>query len=86
MAQSDLRKPRIRRISGEDLSRKSGEKRALGPKGLSQLRGLPEPIDVALMLIPAPAIPDVLAEGAANGLKCGLIFAARFGEMETPRG
>ncbi len=41
---------------------------------------LPEPVDLALAIIPAPAIPETLAEGAAHGLKCALIYAARFGE------
>jgi acetyltransferase len=47
---------------------------------------LPEPIDVSLTLIPAPAIPDVLAEGVAHGLKSALIYAARFGESGDAEG
>ncbi len=41
---------------------------------------IPEPVDLALVVIPAPHSPGVLAEGAAHGLKCALIYAARFGE------
>ena len=41
---------------------------------------LPEPIDLALTIIPAPFVPEALADGAAHGLKCALIYAARFGE------
>ena len=41
---------------------------------------LPERVDLALTIIPAPAIPDALAEAAEHGLKCALIYAARFGE------
>ena len=41
---------------------------------------IPEPVDLALTIIPSPAIPDTLAEGAAHGLKCALIYAAQFGE------
>jgi acetyltransferase len=41
---------------------------------------IPEPVDLALTIIPSPAIPDTLAEAAANGLKCALIYAAQFGE------
>ena len=63
-----------------------GRKELWGRKVYPNFAALPEPIDVALMLIPAPAIPDVLAEGAANGLKCGLIFAARFGEDGNAEG
>ncbi len=57
-----------------------------GRKVYPNFASIPEPVDVALMLIPALAIPDVLAEGAAHGLKCGLIFAARFGEDGNPEG
>ena len=41
---------------------------------------LPEPVDLALTLIPAEAVVDSLAEGSASGLKAALVFAARFGE------
>lgn len=41
---------------------------------------LPEPVDLALTIIPAERVVDALAEGHANGLKAALVFAARFGE------
>ena len=41
---------------------------------------LPEPVDLALTLIPAESVADTLADGLANGLKAALVFAARFGE------
>ncbi|HEY2137625.1 MAG TPA: CoA-binding protein, partial [Xanthobacteraceae bacterium] len=41
---------------------------------------IPEPVDLALTIIPSPQIPDTLAEAAAHGLKCALIYAAQFGE------
>ena len=41
---------------------------------------LPEPVDLALTLIPAEAVAETLADGLANGLKAALVFAARFGE------
>jgi acyl-CoA synthetase (NDP forming) len=47
---------------------------------------IPEPVDLALTIIPSAAIPDTLAEGAANGLKCALIYAAQFGEGGDPEG
>ncbi|HUK58844.1 MAG TPA: acetate--CoA ligase family protein [Stellaceae bacterium] len=47
---------------------------------------LPERIDLALTIIPAPAIPATLAEAAEHGLKCALIYAARFGEGGDPEG
>jgi acetyltransferase len=57
-----------------------------GMKVYPNFASLPEPIDVSLTLIPAPAIPDVLAEGVAHGLKSALIYAARFGESGDAEG
>lgn len=51
-----------------------------GHKVYPDFGALPEPVDLALTIIPAEAIPDVLAEGAAHGLKAALVYAARFGE------
>lgn len=47
---------------------------------------LPGPVDLALAIVPAEAIPEVLAEGVENGLKAALIYAARFGEGGDPVG
>src|SRR6478735_1938071 len=41
---------------------------------------IPEPVDLALTIIPSPAISDTLREAAEHGLKCALIYAAQFGE------
>src|SRR6187399_1267880 len=40
----------------------------------------PEPVDLALTIIPTVAIVDTLTEAASSGLKCALIYAAQFGE------
>lgn len=47
---------------------------------------LPEPVDLALSIVPARAQPDILEDGARNGLKCALIYAARFGEGDDEEG
>ena len=41
---------------------------------------IPEPVDLALTIIPSASIPETLTEAAAHGLKCALIYAAQFGE------
>jgi acetyltransferase len=51
-----------------------------GRKVYPNFASIPEPIDLALTIIPSPSIPDTLAEAAAHGLKCALIYAAQFGE------
>lgn len=44
------------------------------------LASLPEPADLALMIIPAPAIEGALRQGVANGLKAAVVYAAGFGD------
>ncbi|HEY3149923.1 MAG TPA: CoA-binding protein, partial [Dongiaceae bacterium] len=51
-----------------------------GRKVYANFAAIPEPVDLALTIIPSVAIPDTLAEAAAHGLKCALIYAAQFGE------
>ena len=41
---------------------------------------VPEPVDLALSIIPAEFVVETLTEGVAHGLKAALVFAARFGE------
>jgi acyl-CoA synthetase (NDP forming) len=47
---------------------------------------LPEPVDLALTIIPTVRVVETLAEAAANGLKCALIYAAQFGEGGNAEG
>lgn len=51
-----------------------------GQKVYPNFASLPQPVDLALTIVPAQFIPDMLAEGAENGLKAALVYAARFGE------
>lgn len=44
------------------------------------LASLPESPDLALMIIPAPAIEGALRQGVANGLKAAVVYAAGFGD------
>ncbi len=44
------------------------------------LASLPEPADLALLIIPAPAIEGALRQGVANGLKAAVVYAAGFGD------
>lgn len=51
-----------------------------GQKVYPDFASLPKPVDLALTIVPAEYIPDVLAEGVESGLKAALVYAARFGE------
>lgn len=51
-----------------------------GQKVYPDFASLPEQIDLAIVIIPAEAIPEVMSEAADAGLRNALIFASRFGE------
>ena len=62
-------------------------KRAVGPAGLSEFRRRSRSASISRSpSFPRPSIPDTLAEAAAHGLKCALIYAAQFGEGGDPEG
>jgi len=50
------------------------------------LRSLPEPPDLLLVLVPAGAVPDVLSQAAAAGARSAIVFTSGFGEVHTPEG
>src|SRR4249919_2600505 len=45
---------------------------------------LPEPPSHALVIVPAPAVIDVIEQGAAAGLKSATIYASSIGEGVDP--
>ncbi|MDC0033844.1 CoA-binding protein, partial [Alphaproteobacteria bacterium] len=51
-----------------------------GEKVYPDFASLPEPIDHALVIVPARFVNDMLREGIDNGLKAATIFSASFGE------
>ncbi len=57
-----------------------------GHKVYPNFSSIPERIDLALTIVPAPFVPEVLQEGVDAGLKAALIYAARFGEGNDPEG
>src|SRR5579859_2634377 len=59
---------------------------AWGRKCYPDFAALPEPIDLALAVIPSEAVPAALDEGARHGLRRALVYAAQFGEGDDPAG
>ena len=55
-----------------------------GEKCYPDLASLPERVDHALVIVPAPAVLDVLETGVANGLKSCTIYAGNIGEGANP--
>lgn len=57
-----------------------------GRKVYPDFGALPEPVDLALTIVPAEIIAEVLADGARHGLKTALVYASRFGEGDDAEG
>ena len=57
-----------------------------GQKVYPDFAAVPEPVDVALTIVRAELVADVLADGARNGLKSALVYASRFGEGDDAEG
>ena len=51
-----------------------------GERCYASFAQIPEPVDLALTIVPAPVVGEVLREGAAHGLKAATVYAAGFGE------
>lgn len=45
---------------------------------------LPKPVDLALMIVPAEAVPGVMEDGIARGIKGAIVYAANIGEGKDP--
>jgi acetyltransferase len=52
----------------------------LGIKTYPQLQMVPGPVDLAIIATPAPAVPDIISECQAAGVKGAIVLSAGFGE------
>jgi acetyltransferase len=55
-------------------------KQVLGVKAYPSVASLPEPVDLAVIVTPAPTVPDIVGECVAAGVKGGIIISAGFKE------
>jgi acetyltransferase len=52
----------------------------LGQRCYPDFKSLPEPPDHLLIVVPAPAVPELLVEGAAAGARSATVLSSGFGE------
>jgi len=57
------------------------EKKVLGLRVYPSVTEIPEPVDLAVVVVPPPAVPGVIAECVAKGIKAGIIITAGFAEL-----
>lgn len=55
-----------------------------GQRCYPSLRDLPEPVDHAMVIVPATAVPGVLADAEAAGVKSATVYAAMMGDGDEP--
>ena len=55
-------------------------KHVLGIKAYPNVSSLPEPVDLAVIVTPAPGVPDIIAECVAAGTQSAIIISAGFKE------
>ena len=58
------------------------QQKVFGQDCLPSLRDLPEPVDHAMVIVPATHVPGVLADAEAAGVKSATVYAAAVGDGE----
>jgi len=58
----------------------------LGLKTYPTVRDVPEPVDLAAIMVPAPLVPSVLEDCLARGVKGAEVFTSGFAETGNERG
>ncbi len=54
---------------------------ALGIKAYPNLAAVPDPVDLAIIVTPAPTVPDLIHECVENGVEAAIIISAGFKEI-----
>src|SRR2546426_4721666 len=60
------------------------QKEVYGERCFPSLRDLPEPVDHALVIVPAPAVADVLTGAEETGVGSATIYASMLGDGDDP--
>jgi acetate---CoA ligase (ADP-forming) len=55
-----------------------------GERCYPSLKDLPEPVDHALVIVPGAAVPDVLLDAEASGIKSATVYASMVGDGDAP--
>jgi succinyl-CoA synthetase alpha subunit len=56
------------------------ETEVLGRKAYVRVTDIPEPVDLVVIVVPAPSVPSVMEDCVAKGVKAGVIISAGFAE------
>jgi acetyltransferase len=56
----------------------------MGIKAYPSISEVPEKVDLAVVVTPAPSIPDIISECADAGVRCAIVISAGFKELGAP--
>ena len=60
------------------------QKAVFGQRCFPSLRDLPEPVDHALVIVPAPGVPEVLTAAEETGVGSATVYASMLGDGDAP--
>jgi acetate---CoA ligase (ADP-forming) len=60
------------------------QQRVFGERCFPSLRELPEPVEHALVIVPAAAVPGVLTDAESTGVKSATVYASMMGDGDAP--
>src|SRR5262249_36187565 len=60
------------------------QREVYGERCHPSLRDLPSPVDHALVIVPAPAVPGVLEDAETAGIKSATVYSAMMGDGDAP--
>jgi acyl-CoA synthetase (NDP forming) len=60
------------------------QRQVFGERCYPSLRDLPQPVEHALVIVPAPAVPDVLIDAEQGGIESATVYSAMMGDGEEP--
>jgi len=57
-----------------------------GARSFSSLKDVPDSVDLAIVVVPAPGVPQALQDCAAAGVTAAIVFASGFAEVKEEKG
>jgi acyl-CoA synthetase (NDP forming) len=70
----------LEQFRGEVVPINPGQDEVSGRRAYAQLRDVPDPIDLAVVVVPATAVPAVLADAADAGVRTAIVISGGFAE------
>lgn len=70
----------LERFAGTVVPITTSQDKVFGLRAFPSLRDVPKPVDLAVVIVPAPAVPGVLGDAAAAGVRAAVVISGGFAE------